>query len=258
MNKFNTLSVFVALVSSCSRDCVSPDPVCTTANSVDETNNGDGTHGVDGPMGEPGVDWPEPAVGFDGTDLTGEEGQVGAPTMFSVEQGTFTLSDEMLEDLIMYFQSQKAEEEASQPTDTPEIWASEVQCQSDEDCDDGQGCTTETCDGGFCAHATVEGCKPCKTHADCKADKVCNGSSVGMLLYSCEEDSTCQPSMGVGQFCNNLCTSEPEVKCIDTCQTDTDCGVTDDPCLQNVCLHFAGSGNECRYNEPIEGCIPEE
>src|SRR5207249_10746579 len=40
-------------------------------------------------------------------------------------------------------------------------------CTTTADCDDGNACTTDSCDAGACAYATIADCVPCTTPAVC-------------------------------------------------------------------------------------------
>ena len=48
-------------------------------------------------------------------------------------------------------------------------------CTTAADCDDGNACTTDSCDAGACAYATIADCVPCTTAADCNDRQIESG-----------------------------------------------------------------------------------
>ena len=103
-------------------------------------------------------------------------------------------------------------------------------CVSDEECDDGNPCTDDTCDGGSCQNSQIPDCVPCPNGAaDCNDGIACTSE-------------TCVG--GVCQFADN-CTDDGE-----PCNGDEFCDVggtgqcehTGDPC-PGVCT--PGQGCPC-------------
>jgi len=98
-------------------------------------------------------------------------------------------------------------------------------CNVDQDCDDGNACTTNTCSGpaGTCTPSPIAGC--------CLEDSDCPTSTC--TIASCDLDS-------------NLCESTPVPNC---CTSNADCEDAD-PCTITACLVELG---ECSF-EVVEMC----
>src|SRR5262249_51946526 len=124
-------------------------------------------------------------------------------------------------------------------------------------CDDGNACTTDSCDPATgCVHAAVAGCAPCAAAPDCNDGNRCTTDACvgGRCAHTALADGT---ACDDGLFCNGVetcrggvCTSGTPVRCddgspctVDTCDegrracthaavagcctTDADCAVTD-------------------------------
>lgn len=108
------------------------------------------------------------------------------------------------------------------PDDQPAVDAPEAGCQSDNECDDGDPCTTNTCDRatGRCTSQLIAGC--CTSAAQCDDGDVCT-------LDACGSDRRCAraPVMGcctTAEQCNdmNRCTRD---ECVaNRCQSSTIAG----------------------------------
>ena len=49
-------------------------------------------------------------------------------------------------------------------------------CERDEDCDDGNACSLDTCgSGGLCQYSSIQDCDPLNPGAECKNDSDCEG-----------------------------------------------------------------------------------
>lgn len=120
-------------------------------------------------------------------------------------------------------------------------------CFVDDDCDDGDPCTTDRCAVDFsCVHADVEGCVavPCTSAGDCDAPDECT-------LSACVD---------------GFCTSSPDPQCSDGCQLPVDCddsnACTDDVCdaATGVCSNpprNCDDGDACTADacDPLSGCV---
>ncbi len=156
-------------------------------------------------------------------------------------------------------------------TTTGPRWTFTVSCVLDGDCDDGDICTTDTCDGGTCQYAPVLGC--CTTSAQCEDADLCTVDSCNATTnlcvhqpLNCDDANACTTdSCGAGVCSHeyaptagccesaaqcddgNLCTTDacdivlpattgdctntPNAAC---CATDTDCN-DGDPCTTDLC-----------------------
>ncbi len=118
-----------------------------------------------------------------------------------------------------------------QPSETcNEITDTCDQCQVDADCDDGVGCTDDTCVAGACVFTTNDG--------NCDDGLFCNGAETCDALADCVPGGDpCQPS----EICN-----ETTDTCV-LCQVDADCddgvGCTDDACVAGTCVFTTNDGN---------------
>ena len=102
-------------------------------------------------------------------------------------------------------------------------------CTTDADCDDGNGCTTDTCDGGVCTYATIADCVPCATAADCDDGNGCTTAT-------CSANGACEHLAREG--------------CI-PCATAADCDDLN-PCTTDTC-----TGGACGHTD-VAGCGPEQ
>src|SRR5438876_2084675 len=107
-------------------------------------------------------------------------------------------------------------------------------CTTAADCDDGNACTTDSCDAGACAYATIADCVPCTTAADCDDRNPCttDGCTGGVCGH------TDVPGCG------------PE-QCGDGIDNDGD-GLVD--CADPDCANAP----ECRPHEMCGNCIDDD
>jgi outer membrane protein OmpA-like peptidoglycan-associated protein len=101
-----------------------------------------------------------------------------------------------------------------------------VACLADTDCNDANGCTTDSCTGGVCANA------PLSAGANC-AGGVCNGSVLAPLCVTCIDDSAGQDS-GCPAGSPGCDTSIPAAPTCGGCTMNTDCADTND-CTTEIC-----------------------
>lgn len=104
-----------------------------------------------------------------------------------------------------------------------------ISCEFDEDCDDGDGCTTDTCnvDDEVCVFMPVD----CNDDNACTADSCVNGACVNEPI-SCDDGDACT---------------------IDSCDTVTGCESEPIDCDDSdVCTADSCDAGIC-YNEPICG-----
>src|SRR5438093_1200596 len=83
-------------------------------------------------------------------------------------------------------------------------------CTTAADCDDGNACTTDSCDAGACAYATIADCVPCTTAADCDDGNACTTDScdAGACAYATIAD--CVPCTTAADCDDrNPCTTDP-------------------------------------------------
>src|SRR5207244_2456319 len=104
-------------------------------------------------------------------------------------------------------------------------------CSTAADCNDGNACTTESCDAGVCHNTAIAGCTPCTTVADCNDGNACTTDAV---TAECCDAGDCHTTAIAG--------CKP-------CTTAADC---DD---QNACTTKSCTAGACA-NGTIPGCTP--
>ena len=116
------------------------------------------------------------------------------------------------------------------PTDASSDGAAPT-CVTAADCDDGDACTTDVCNGA-CAHAAIPSCTaPCDAAHPCVTGH-CDPAS--FTCVACLVDASCPP----GAACTaHACVSAPN------CATDLDCKAVD-----GVCALPAGVCVDCLSN----------
>ncbi len=87
----------------------------------------------------------------------------------------------------------------SDPT-ASEVVGVGIECVTDQHCDDGNDCTTDTCTTGLCYHGNVSQGTPCDDGLFCTETDECDGNGTcvgthspcsGRLNRCCEGDDTC-------------------------------------------------------------------
>ena len=136
-------------------------------------------------------------------------------------------------------------------------------CTTAADCDDGNACTTDSCDAGACAYATIADCVPCTTAADCDDGNGCSTdtcSANGVCEHVAQEG--CIPCTTAADCDDrNPCTTDAcgaagscQISAIPGCQrcdTAADCD-DGDPCTTDGC-----TGGVCGHTD-VPGCGPEQ
>src|SRR5262249_11428703 len=115
-------------------------------------------------------------------------------------------------------------------------------------CDDGNACTTDSCDqAGGCVHVAISGCSACASAADCNDGNACTTDACvsGRCTHgpladgaSCDDRRYCD---GAETCRAGVCTAGPPVRCDDgnPCTADA-CDET-----HRTCTHAA-----------VAGCVP--
>ncbi len=136
-------------------------------------------------------------------------------------------------------------------------------CTTAADCDDGNACTTDSCDAGACTYATIADCVPCTTAADCDDRNPCTTdtcSANGVCEHSSQ--AGCVPCVTAAD-CNdeNPCTSDAcgadgscQISAIPGCQR---CDTAADCNDENNCTADTCTGGACAHAD-IPGCGPEQ
>ncbi len=104
-------------------------------------------------------------------------------------------------------------------------------CVADGDCDDDNGCTTDTCDLGACLFTPIGGCIPCDLDVDCDDGDPCTAGT-------CQIDGTCAfTPAGDGAPCTDgvACTTGDQCQsgvCVgtDSCPVGQSCNTTTEVC----------------------------
>ena len=121
-------------------------------------------------------------------------------------------------------------------------------CVFNNQCDDGQACTADTCVAGTCSFTEVDNC--CLSAADCDDAHPCTADACvqGECIYEAKEgccafDSECNDGNPcTADACqNNGCSNTP-IAGDGCCATDVDCQ-DDDPCTKGFCV-----ANQCHFD----------
>lgn len=125
-------------------------------------------------------------------------------------------------------------------------------CIATADCDDSNGCTSDTCNTttGACSHTAQcnddhcinDLCVACIADAGCNDNNGCTTDTCDLTTYTCTNDSACL----LGEICIN-----DECVLGDLCVTDADCDDGDD-CTTDTCEDSGLCGSET-----IPGCTAE-
>ncbi len=126
-------------------------------------------------------------------------------------------------------------------------------CANASTCDDKNGCTTDSCTAGKCAHALVANC--CSADGDCKDSNVCtldtckagkcsHGNIAGCCTTNvqCDDADSCtQDSCNPAGLCLHVATC---------CKVNGDCNDFDNVCTTDTCV-----GGVCKYTSTgAPGC----
>lgn len=123
-------------------------------------------------------------------------------------------------------------------------------CTADADCDDGKGCTTDTCLGGTCINNHINNCVECNSVGLCldmSAAVGCFNQEFVQLVNGCQVHGYCTM---IYNSCDdsNPCT-------VDTCNPATGCSHSNvdcddgDACTADSCDPTTG---ECEYSAPLD------
>ena len=129
-------------------------------------------------------------------------------------------------------------------------------CASDQDCDDGNGCSIELCKGGKCTYAAVQNC--CVADASCTPGESCLNPKLTTSKCSvCTQNIDCDD----GIACNtDVCDlSGTKGVCKHVQAPDVCCNVTDKcddgkPCTIDACNVALG---KCTHTVPNGGCCED-
>ncbi|MCD4740121.1 carboxypeptidase-like regulatory domain-containing protein [archaeon] len=147
----------------------------------------------------------------------------------------------------------------------------EAECEEDEECDDSDSCTVDSCVSGNCSNEAVQVCQSgddccplgcayvndtdcseedfCNSAADCydadncTFDSCLSGSCSNPQIVTCKDDDDCCPT-----GCDH--TDDNDCVVIDECDNNADCD-DDDDCTNDVCA--SGEPRECS-NTQITSC----
>jgi hypothetical protein len=139
-------------------------------------------------------------------------------------------------------------------------------CFYDDECDDKNVCTTDSCVYENCVYSDIPDCTSCKSSLQCNDSNVCtkNVCSNGMCLYpliagcvSCSSEADCDDTNGctVERCINNKCAYANVTNCV-SCTSNTQCNdnisCTTDSCSGWACLYIAISN--CKLCTSVTQC----
>eukprot|EP01133_Synstelium_polycarpum_P004966 gene4966-5775_t len=105
-------------------------------------------------------------------------------------------------------------------------------CTRNRECDDKNKCTTDICDSGACIHKVIDLC--------CECD------------IECEDYDQC--TVNTCDISTNTC----QISLVDNCcHDDEDCGMSPDPCQQNVCQNQTGTPS-CNFISNGQCCTNDD
>jgi hypothetical protein len=134
-----------------------------------------------------------------------------------------------------------------------------AECCEDADCDDGVGCTVNTCFAGQCMYlpddAACGESEFCSVTESCRPKIACGPN---LPEVTCQDASACTTDACVDGFCKNtfcdqgaLCCS---TGCAEECCDDSQCDDTNDPCMVGSCQ--GGVCNKVPLCADGEQCCP--
>ena len=137
-------------------------------------------------------------------------------------------------------------------------------CLNDAQCEDGNPCTTDSCDSGICANTALW--ESCYSDAGCDDDdpctlEVCNVSTCQCeytaLPDCCNEDLECDDSdpCMIDKCIAHECRHGPKYLGQDCCTKDSDCDPLS-PCNKGYCVDAGLEAGSCYYGKDPEkpGC----
>ena len=99
-------------------------------------------------------------------------------------------------------------------------------CVGDEECDDTNACTTDSCMNNVCEHASVEDGSPCEDALFCNGPETCLDGACVEGSPPCTGSETCDES-------DDTC--EPAAGCVGAIECDDGNACTDDRCVEGDC-----------------------
>jgi hypothetical protein len=128
-----------------------------------------------------------------------------------------------------------------------------VPCVTEADCDDGQFCTLDLCQDGYCAHEPKPAGTCCQSNAECDDGNPCTTDECkGIICIHTKESNLCctlasecddLDSCTLDSCTGNLCQHAPDPAC---CLADAQCDdanpCTEDHCTDLHCTHAPVSG----------------
>ena len=121
-----------------------------------------------------------------------------------------------------------------------------VACNSAEDCDDGNPCTTDFCNSAQCAF--VANSLPCNDGDPCTENDVCADSACGGFPVDCDDQNPCTDDTCDSAGNAFLCVNTPNGSCAGNCGNGIlDPGETCDPPGGALPPHGAPCRSDCTY-----------
>ncbi|MCH8913770.1 MAG: hypothetical protein IIA33_09415 [Planctomycetes bacterium] len=128
-------------------------------------------------------------------------------------------------------------------------------CTTDDDCDDGDLCTDDTCSSGSCSNTPMD----CSDTDPCTAD-ICVGGVCENNLLDCDDLDACTTDTCDSGTCSNvpsvICDDGDDCNGVETCDPDTGsclAGTPVDCDDNNLCTADSCSGGKCS-NVPSVNC----
>ena len=110
-----------------------------------------------------------------------------------------------------------------------------VECVTNEECDDNNACTVDSCEEPACLHDPIDGCIPCTGTGGCDDGDACTGAD------------TCADGVCTG-------TAIPDCQpCIDSAECDDGNACTDDQCLDLACAFVPNFDEVTQCCNPAQG-----
>jgi hypothetical protein len=136
-------------------------------------------------------------------------------------------------------------------------------CSANGECDDGDPCTLDTCEGGQCAHAADPEAGCCTSAAQCGDANPCtiDGCTDGQCTHTpkadccskdpdCDDGVTCTEDVCISAKCYHPRKTSPQCPCAGT--SDCDDG---NPCSIDKCLNQQCSYDKNPNSPSIECCL---
>ena len=108
-----------------------------------------------------------------------------------------------------------------------------TECADVDDCNDGNACSQDSCVGGYCRNAVVDGCIECNVDGDCPLGDLCSDDGAAIVRYAGRCDQH-QCAFGRQENCAFGCEAGA-CREFGECLSDFDC-VSDDNCVLGDCV----------------------